>query len=106
MKLFYLLLIFFISSVSVNGQDSNWPMLKHYDENHISKVALPVGGIGTGTVSISGRGNLIDWEIMNRPGKGFSTVTPGNDAPFFAIQIQDGEKNYTKGLMGPLMDYE
>lgn len=22
---------------------------------------------------------------MNRPGKGFSTVTPGNDAPFFAI---------------------
>jgi uncharacterized protein (DUF608 family) len=72
MKSFYLLLIFFISSVSVNGQDSNWPILKHYNENHISKVALPVGGIGTGTVSISGRGNLVDWEIMNRPGKGFS----------------------------------
>jgi non-lysosomal glucosylceramidase len=84
----------------------NWPIMKHYDENHISKVALPVGGIGTGTVSISGRGNLVDWEIMNRPGKGFSTVTPGNDAPFFAIYVDTGEKSYTKGLMGPLLDYE
>jgi uncharacterized protein (DUF608 family) len=67
---------------------------------------MPVGGIGTGTVSINGRGSLVDWEIMNIPGKGFSTVTPGNDAPFFAIYINDGEKSYTKGLMGPLLDYE
>ena len=59
----------------------NWPILKHYDENHISKVAMPIGGIGTGTVSINGRGSLVDWEIMNIPGKGYSTVTPGNDAP-------------------------
>ena len=43
---------------------------------------------------------------MNRPGKGFSTVTPGNDAPFFAIHIQDGDSNYAKGLIGPLLDYE
>ncbi len=85
---------------------NDWPVLKHYDENHISKVALPIGGIGTGTVSINGRGNLVDWEIMNRPGKGFSTVTPGNDAPFFAIHINDGDQKYTKGLMGPMLDYE
>ena len=88
------------------SKSQSWPILKHYDENHISKVALPVGGIGTGTVSISGRGNLVDWEIMNRPGKGFSTVTPGNDAPFFAIHVESGEKTFTKGLMGPLLDYE
>lgn len=83
-----------------------WPVLKHYDENHISKVALPVGGIGTGTVSINGRGSLVDWEIMNRPGKGFSTLTPGNDAPFFSIYIKDADKQYTKGLMGPLLEHE
>jgi len=106
MKFYCLLLVSFISGVSALGQHSSWPVLKHYDENHVSKVALPVGGIGTGTVSISGRGNLVDWEIMNRPGKGFSTVTPGNDAPFFAIHIKEGEKSYTKGLMGPLFDYE
>lgn len=90
--------------LSIDAQQ--WPVLRYYDENHVSKIALPVGGIGTGTVSVSGRGNLIDWEIMNRPGKGFSTVTPGNDAPFFAIHIENGEKKYTKGLMGPLLDYE
>ena len=91
--------------LSVQSQ-TTWPILKHFDENHISKIALPIGGIGTGTVSINGRGSLVDWEIMNRPGKGFSTVTPGNDAPFFAIYINDGTKSFTKGLMGPLLDYE
>ncbi len=67
---------------------------------------MPIGGIGTGTVSINGRGSLVDWEIMNRPGKGFSTVTPGNDAPFFSIHIEQENRSYTKGLMGPLFDYE
>ena len=33
-------------------------------------VALPLGGIGTGTVSLGGRGELRDWEIFNRPAKG------------------------------------
>ena len=29
-----------------------WPVLKKYDQEHTSKIALPVGGIGTGTVSL------------------------------------------------------
>lgn len=33
-------------------------------------VAFPLGGIGTGTISLGGRGNLADWEIFNRPAKG------------------------------------
>lgn len=99
------LIISFGSFVST-GQNNQWPVLKHYDENHISKITLPIGGIGTGTVSINGRGSLVDWEIMNRPGKGFSTVTPGNDAPFFAIHVKSEDKRFTKGLMGPLLDLE
>ena len=35
---------------------SNWPMLKHYDRDHLARVAMPIGGIGTGTVSLGGRG--------------------------------------------------
>ncbi|WP_156113403.1 GH116 family glycosyl-hydrolase [Wocania ichthyoenteri] len=31
---------------------------------------MPVGGIGTGTVSITGTGAFSDWEIMNSPAKG------------------------------------
>ncbi len=36
----------------------------------LGEIAFPLGGIGTGTVSLGGRGNLRDWEIFNRPGKG------------------------------------
>src|ERR1041385_2272092 len=37
-----------------------------------TEVAFPLGGIGTGTVSLGGRGELRDWEIFNRPAKGRS----------------------------------
>ncbi|WP_332369275.1 hypothetical protein [Spirosoma telluris] len=31
---------------------SAWPTLKHYDKDHLVNIALPLGGIGTGTVSL------------------------------------------------------
>jgi uncharacterized protein (DUF608 family) len=37
---------------------------------HLAEIAFPLGGIGTGTVSLGGRGELRDWEIFNRPNKG------------------------------------
>jgi hypothetical protein len=33
----------------------------------LGEIAFPLGGIGTGTVSLGGRGDLRDWEIFNRP---------------------------------------
>ncbi len=53
----------------------------------LSQIAFPLGGIGTGTISLGGRGQLRDWEIFNRPGKG--------DSPqfgFFAIRAQAGSQ--------------
>src|ERR1051325_2813724 len=38
----------------------------------LRETAFPLGGIGTGTVSLGGRGNLRDWEIFNRPAKGLN----------------------------------
>ena len=67
---------------------SDWPVLTSYDRDHLARIALPLGGIGTGTVSLGGRGDLHDWEIVNRPAKGF---TPSNC--FFAL--------YTKPANGP-----
>ncbi len=49
-----------------------WPTITTYDADHLRRVALPVGGVGTGTVSLGGRGNLQDWELFNRPAKGHS----------------------------------
>lgn len=84
-----------------------WPVLKHYDQQHLYRIALPLGGIGTGTVSLGGRGELRDWEIMNVPAKQFSTVTPGNNAPFFAIYTKEpGKEAQTTLLSGPLYDHE
>ncbi|MEA1878468.1 MAG: GH116 family glycosyl-hydrolase [Bacteroidota bacterium] len=87
---------------------NDWPVFKHYDQEHIDKVALPLGGIGTGTVSLGGRGDLRDWEIMNRPGKGFKAGPGGNRHPFFAVFVDDGTKKQSSALLGPvpIEDYE
>lgn len=37
---------------------------------HLREIAFPLGGIGTGCVSLDGRGNFRDWEIFGRPNKG------------------------------------
>lgn len=41
-----------------------------YRGEHLREIAFPLGGIGTGCVSLDGRGGLRDWEIFNRPNKG------------------------------------
>lgn len=94
----------FISSLEISiAQSKEWPILKHYDQEHINKIALPVGGIGTGTISLGGTGDLRDWEIMNKPAKGFVGTPTGNRAPFFAIYAKpEGEQAKTRALMGPV----
>ncbi len=36
---------------------------------NLGEVAFPLGGIGTGSVALGGRGQLRDWEICNHPSK-------------------------------------
>ena len=48
-----------------------------------TRAAFPLGGIGTGNVSIGARGELRDWEIWNKPGKG--SVLP---CSFFALWLR------------------
>ena len=109
MKYFILsfFLFFSILSSAQEWQPVEWPILKHYDQNHLYQIALPLGGIGTGTVSLGGRGELRDWEIMNVPAKKYSTVTPGNDAPFFAIYAKQEGCDATATLLeGTLYSHE
>jgi non-lysosomal glucosylceramidase len=87
---------------------AQWPTFKHYDKDHINKIALPVGGIGTGTISLGGNGQWKDVEIMNRPGKGFYGAETPKTAPCFMVFTEDASgKKISKALMGPiaLSDY-
>src|SRR6185503_17380456 len=42
--------------------------------DQLAQVAFPLGGIGTGTISLGGRGELRDWEIFNRPDRGYAPM--------------------------------
>ena len=77
---------------------SPWPVLTRYDQDHLARIALPLGGIGTGTVSLGGRGDLRDWEVVNRPAKGFAP-----DRAFFALYARPrGGEAVTRCLEGPV----
>ena len=94
--LVYCLIILF--SVKASGQQVSpaYPVLKHYDQDHLSKIAMPIGGIGTGTISLGGRGDLRLWEIMNVPGKEDPTSLNKNDlasiSPVFCLYTKSGNE--------------
>jgi len=70
-----------------------------FEGESLREVAFPLGGIGTGTVSLGGRGNLRDWEIFNRPGKGVNLPFT-----FFALYCEErGKKPSVRVLEGPLL---
>ncbi|MBQ9310987.1 MAG: hypothetical protein IJ222_09060 [Bacteroidales bacterium] len=101
------MILWCLQSAAGSWEPSEWPVLRHYDAEHLQQIALPLGGIGTGTVSLGGRGELRDWEIMNVPGKGNSTIQTGNDAPCFVVYTRSADgKTDTRMLAGPLYPQE
>ncbi|HEV7514333.1 MAG TPA: GH116 family glycosyl-hydrolase, partial [Candidatus Acidoferrum sp.] len=71
--------------------------LRSYTGAAAGEVAFPLGGIGTGTVSLGGRGELRDWEIFNRPAKRRSL-------PFSFVALwtkPEGERPLLRVVEGP-----
>jgi len=68
-----------------------------YRGSQLTEVAMPIGGIGAGSISLGGWGQLRDWEIFNRPGKG-----QNSDCSFFSLWAKPvGGEAVTKVLCGP-----
>ena len=64
----------------------------------LGEIAFPLGGIGTGTLSLGGRGQLRDFEMFNRPGK-------GKILPFTFVALwarAEGEAAKLRVVEGPL----
>jgi non-lysosomal glucosylceramidase len=60
----------------------------------LKMLAMPLGGVAAGSLALGGRGQLRDWEIFNRPNKGYSP-----DYAFPAIWAQSGsDKPVTRVL--------
>lgn len=92
---------------------ADWPVLKTYEGANLEKVKMPLGGIGTGTISLSGRGGLVDWEIFNEPAKGFvpstSYLWPPIYQPAFALRCETADGHRVARLLEgpvPLSEYE
>jgi len=85
---------------------NDWPVLTSYDEHHLAKIAMPIGGIGTGTVSLGGRGNLQDWAIMNTSGFGFIPVRErrGYTGPFFSLYTQTANGDKVSRILESSLD--
>lgn len=70
------------------------PFVRRTHDASATVAAFPLGGIGTGNVSIGARGEFRDWEISNHPDKG--TWLPFT---FFAIRAAlDGDPAITRVL--------
>ena len=76
----------------------DWPVVHHYDATHLDRISLPIGGIGTGSIGLGGRGDLRDFEVGNRPGKGFRP-----EWAFFAIRAEvEGRAPVALAVEGPV----
>ncbi|WP_046866983.1 GH116 family glycosyl-hydrolase [Microvirga massiliensis] len=72
-----------------------WPFT--YEGENTAKISFPLGGIGTGSVGLSGGGRLIDWEIFNKPEKGST-----NGFSHFAVKAErNGRVIDARILNGP-----
>ena len=73
------------------------PGIRDYDAS-ATALAFPLGGIGTGNVSLGARAELRDWEIFNLPAKGAELPLA-----FFAIRCQQaGQDPAIRVLEAPL----
>jgi hypothetical protein len=46
-----------------------------YQGDKAREISFPLGGLGSGCLGLGGTGQLVDWEIFNRPAKGSGQTT-------------------------------
>ncbi len=65
----------------------------------LAQIVFPIGGIGAGSIGLTGRGSIRDWEIFNRPNFGSRLY---DTFPMIWAK-EKGGKPVTRILQGPLL---
>ncbi len=69
-----------------------------YRGKYLNEVSFPLGGIGTGSIGLSGRGSLKDFEIFNRP-----NIGSWFPKTFALLRVKQGEQDpICRVLEGPI----
>ena len=72
--------------VSENASSARRPLPTRSIPHDAAAAAFPLGGIGTGNVSLGARGEFRDWELENHPRK-----RRHNPYSFFAIHVESAD---------------
>jgi len=59
-----------VGSERQEGGPDTLDTLPPYHGDQLREIAFPLGGIGTGSISLGGRGDLRNWSLFNRPNIG------------------------------------
>jgi len=71
---------------------------KVYKGRQLDEIAFPIGGIGTGMISLGGWGQLKEFEIFNKPNKGLFL-----NYAFFTLYAKQGDEDpVTRVVQGPV----
>jgi uncharacterized protein (DUF608 family) len=66
-----------------------------YTGRSLTDIAMPLGGIGAGSIALSGSGELCEWQIFNRVNS--RALVPDS---FFAIRTSVGSNSVCRALAG------
>jgi uncharacterized protein (DUF608 family) len=75
-----------LASAAADRPKADVSFPRRFTGPHLKMIAFPLGGVAAGSLSLGGRGQLRDWEIFNRPNKGYS---PNYALP--SIWVQSGD---------------
>ena len=90
------------NAMGSSADGMTWPVLREYRGEKLRRVRMPLGGIGTGVVLLSGCGGMRGFEIRNRAD---TEHIPSRDAihPAFVVRTEDADgKVCARLLEGPI----
>ena len=74
------------------AEDVEYP--RRFRGRQLRMISFPLGGVAAGSIGLGGRGQLVNWEIFNRPNKGYR---PAYGFPAIWAQAEGG-KSVTRVL--------